>query len=79
MKKHTRLIDEVTAHFGNAHKAAAAIGIFHQQYYQWLDKGYIPFKRGNDIEALTNGKFTASQVWEAAAKGVLNKKAEYDN
>jgi DNA-binding transcriptional regulator YdaS (Cro superfamily) len=79
MTKHTRIIDEVTTYFGNAHKAAKAIGIAHQQYYQWLDKGFIPFKRGLDIERLTNGVISSADIWEAAAKGVLNKKVEYDN
>jgi DNA-binding transcriptional regulator YdaS (Cro superfamily) len=68
MKNETTLIDRITAHFGGAYQAAAAIGATPQQYYFWKTKGRIPFKRGMAIEKATNGAIKAIEIWEAAGK-----------
>lgn len=68
MKNETRLIDRLTAHFGGAYQAAEAIGAKPQQYYYWIGKGKIPFRRGLSIEQATNGAIKAIEVWEDAGK-----------
>jgi DNA-binding transcriptional regulator YdaS (Cro superfamily) len=68
MKNEIRLIDRVTAYFGGAYQAADAIGAKPQQYYYWISKGKIPFKRGQSIEKATNGYIKAIEVWEEAGK-----------
>lgn len=73
MKNETRVIDRVIDHFGNAYKASEALGIKHQQFYAWIAKGYIPFKRGNDIERITDGTIKAIEIWEEAGKLALTK------
>lgn len=67
MDKQT-VIERVTEHFGSAYAAAKAIGIAPQQYYAWRDEGYIPFKRGKQIEELTHGIIKAEEVWIDAGK-----------
>lgn len=72
MKK--KLIDKVTEYFGNAHRAAKALNVESQQYHSWKVKGFIPFKRGKQIEDATNGYITAEQVWiEAGHYSVYEK------
>lgn len=73
MKNEIRTIDRVTEYFGTAYKAAQAMEIPNQQYYGWIKKGYIPFKRGNQIEELTQGAIKAIEVWEDAGKAAILK------
>lgn len=73
MQNETRTIDRVTEYFGTAYKAAQALEVHHQQYYKWLGNGYIPFKRGKQIEELTQGAIKASEVWEDAGKAAILK------
>jgi hypothetical protein len=68
MKNENTTIERVINYFGNAYKASESIGIKHQQFYAWIKKGYIPFKRGQQIENITNGEIKASEVWEEAAR-----------
>lgn len=68
MKNEIKTIDRVVEYFGTAYKAAQTIGVKHQQFYAWQKKGFIPFKRGKQIEELTQGAVTASEVWNEAGK-----------
>lgn len=68
MKNETKTIERVIEYFGNAYKTANALNIKHQQFYAWIKQGYIPFKRGAQIEQLTNGDIKAIEVWEEAGK-----------
>ena len=68
MQNETKTIDKVISHFGSAYKAAQALGVKHQQFYSWQKNGFIPFKRGKDIEAVTGGAIKAIEVWESAGK-----------
>jgi len=61
-----KTIDKVIAYFGSSYKAANAIGVKHQQFYLWKRNGFIPFKRGKQIEELTEGKITATEIFIAA-------------
>lgn len=73
MKNETKVIDRVIDHFGNAYQASIALNIKHQQFYSWIAKGYIPFKRGYDIEKATGGAIKASEIWEDAGKAAILK------
>lgn len=73
MKNETRTIDRVTEYFGTAYKAAKALDVHHQQYYKWVSNGYIPFKRGKQVEELTNGVIKASDIWNDAGKAAILK------
>lgn len=68
MKNETKTIDRVIQYFGNAYKASNALNIKHQQFYAWIKQGYIPFKRGSQIEIITNGAIKAIEIWEEAGK-----------
>jgi hypothetical protein len=68
MKNETKTIDKVISYFGTAYKASQKIGVKHQQFYSWQKKGFIPFKRGNQIEQITNGEIKAMEIWEDAGK-----------
>jgi adenine specific DNA methylase Mod len=70
MKTETKTIDRVIEHFGTAYKAAIAIGVKHQQMYDWKKKGFIPFKRGMQIEQLTDGAIKATEIWNDAGRSV---------
>lgn len=63
-----KVIDKVIQHFGTAYKFAKALGVTTQQVYFWKQKGFIPFKRGAQIEQLTNGYIKAIEIWEEAGK-----------
>ncbi len=65
-----RTIDLVTQYFGNAYRASKAIGVVPQQYAMWQAKGFIPFKRGRQIEELTKGEVKAMQIYEDAANHI---------
>jgi hypothetical protein len=66
--ENTSVISRVTDHFGSGYAAAKALQVKHQQWYAWVKIGYLPFKRGKQIEELTNGAITAMEVWEAAGR-----------
>lgn len=68
MKKENRIIDKVTEHFGSSYSTAKNIGITPQLYYSWQKKGFIPFKYGKRIEAITNGIITAMDIWQEAGR-----------
>lgn len=63
-----KVIDKVIQHFGTAYKFAKALGVNTQQVYFWKRKGFIPFKRGKEIEELTEGNVKAIEIWEEAGK-----------
>ena len=66
MKNETKTIERVISYFGTGYKAAIAIGVHHQQFYSWQKRGFIPFRRGLQIEQLTNGEVKASEIWHDA-------------
>jgi hypothetical protein len=68
MRNENTVIEQVTNYFGNGYKAAKALGVTSQQYYFWISKNKIPFKHGNLVERMTNGKIKAIQVYEDALK-----------
>lgn len=68
MKTQHTVIQRVTDYFGSGYKAAIALGVKHQQYYAWTKKGFLPFKRGEQIEKLTKGEIKAMEIWEEAGK-----------
>lgn len=61
-------IDDLLEHFGGVSQAAIGMKVNRQLVEIWKNKGFIPFKRGNDVEAATEGKIKAVYVWECAAK-----------
>lgn len=73
MKNEIRTIDRVSDYFGSAYKAAQALNVPNQQYYKWVSNGYIPFKRGVQVEELTQGAIKASEIWEDAGKAAILK------
>lgn len=73
MKNEIRTIDRVTEYFGSAIKASIALKVPNQQYYKWVSNGYIPFKRGKQVEELTNGVIKASDIWNDAGKAAILK------
>ena len=68
MKNETTLINRITAYFGTAYKAAAALDMKASQYYLWVGGAKIPFKRGKQIEEATHGAVKAIEIWEEAGK-----------
>lgn len=60
-----RLVDK----YENAYRAAKVIGVSPQLFHNWQDQGYIPFKRGEQVEKATGGFIKASEVYIEAAKG----------
>ena len=66
MKNETKLIDRITEHFGTAYAAAKAFDVHPSQYYLWVNGSKkIPFVRGRQIEAATDGVVKAIEVWES--------------
>ena len=63
------IIKKLILHFGSINKASKALGISRQHFQIWQRAGFIPFKRGLDVQAATNNAITAMEVYEAAAKG----------
>ena len=61
-------IDKLIEHFGSSNKAAKALGVDRQVTDIWVKQGYIPFKRGEQIEKATNGLITAHEVYDSAAR-----------
>lgn len=49
--------DDLCAHYGNANKAAAELGMHRQRVYRWKDG--IPMEAQIDIEVATGGKLKA--------------------
>jgi len=63
-----KLIDKLIEHFdGVPYRAAVALGVSHQLFYQWQKHGYIPHKHGYLVQDRTGGAITAEDVWRAAA------------
>ena len=65
-------IDKLVEMYGNASKAAKALGEDRQLVEIWIRQGYIPFKRGEQIEKATNGQITAHEVYDSAARTKSN-------
>ena len=63
-----KVIDKVIEHFGTAYKLAKALDVPTQQVYFWKQKGFIPFKRGKEIERITNGAVKSIEIWEEAGR-----------
>lgn len=61
-------IDDLIEYFGNTSDTAHALKVDRQLVDGWVKQGYIPFARGEEIEAVTEGKVTASHVWICASK-----------
>ncbi len=49
-------IDEVSAWFGNLHKACVALNIASQNMTNWKEQGYIPWKQQFKIAMITEGE-----------------------
>lgn len=60
-------IDDLIEHFGGESQTAIAMKVDRQLVHGWIKKGFIPFNRGNDVEAVTGGKIKAEYVWRCAA------------
>jgi len=60
-----RLIDI----YGSVSRTAIALQVDRQLVDIWQKQGFIPFKRGVEIEKKTDGQIMAVDVWEAAARG----------
>lgn len=60
-------IDDLIEHFGGVSETAMAMKTDRQVIDSWRKRGFIPFKRGNEVESVTGGKITASYVWKCAA------------
>lgn len=61
-------INDLIEHFGGISEAAIGMKVDRQLVDIWNKQGFIPFRRGNDVEAATEGKIKAVYVWECAAK-----------
>ena len=61
-------IDKLIDLYGNISEASKHIGELRQTVQFWVDKGYIPYRQGENIEFRTGGKITAIEVWQSAAR-----------
>lgn len=68
MLLHMNIIEKLLEPYENIFQAEKALGYSHQLLHIWRKNGWIPFKRGKEIEERTKGRITANEVWEAAAK-----------
>lgn len=67
MKRQTTY-QKLLGFFGNVSATARAFKVERQEIQRWGRQGFIPWRRGEDVEKKTNGFITASEVWESAAK-----------
>lgn len=63
MTKKLTVFEKTIQHFGSKAKLAHSLNLFPQQINNWLEAGYIPFKRGFQIERLTKGAITRQEIW----------------
>lgn len=54
-------LQDLYLHFGNATRAARALGITRQAFYLWDQRGFIPLSRQKQIEKFTSGKLKADK------------------
>lgn len=64
------IVEKLIEPFDNIHAAAKALGYDHQLLYNWKRQGYIPYKKGDEIEKKTNGRIKASEIWQSASKAL---------
>lgn len=65
-----RIVEKLLSLYDNVSHCARELGLKRQQIQIWHKQGYIPFKRGEFIEAKTNGKIKAIEVWQEAGRSV---------
>ena len=70
-------IDKLIELYGNITETAKAIGESRQTVQFWVDKGYIPYKQGANIETKTGGRVTAISVWQSASRTNGNGSAKH--
>lgn len=63
------IIDKLIDKYGSAYKAAQALSVSPQLFHIWQKQGYIPFRRGADVEKATSGFIKATEIYIEAAKG----------
>lgn len=63
------IIDKLIEHYGSQYKVAQILNVKPQQFHNWKKQGYIPFRRGEQVEQATGGLIKASEVYIEAAKG----------
>lgn len=63
------IVEKLISHFDNLSATARAFDVDRQEIQRWRRQGFIPYRRGEETESLTNGDIKAVEVWESAAKG----------
>lgn len=66
-KTNMSAIDGLIEFFGSSRSAANALHVHSSLVDSWIVRGFIPYKRGLEIESATFGVITASHVWRCAA------------
>lgn len=66
-------VTRVIAFFGGISATARAFGKHRQEVQRWNKDGFIPFRHGAKVEALTNGEIKAAEVYEAAANHPIKR------
>lgn len=61
-------IDGLIEFFGNSNFAANALRVNRSLVDSWVNRGFIPYKRGLEVESATDGAIPATHVWQCAAK-----------
>lgn len=61
-------LEELLALYDNISLAARELQCSRQNIYDWKHQGYIPYRRGKDIEKKTGGRIKASDIWQAASQ-----------
>lgn len=56
-------VDDVISHFGSASELAKALGVSAPAVSQWISRGAFPAARAIQIEAITDGKFKATDLY----------------
>ena len=70
MKKQNDIsvVEQLFNLYDSVSQCARELGLERSQIQAWRRNGYIPYKRGNFIEAKTNGKIKAIDVYVEAGR-----------
>lgn len=66
-------LDKLIEYFGGLQSSADSLGVSRQYLHDCIKKGYLPYRRGVQVEELTKGAIKASEIWEEAGKLALTK------